>query len=499
MIDVPVGLRIGLATLVLPLLWRLVRGPRIRHPPSPVSLPFIGNLLSITSGHEHVIFAKLGEQLQSDIVYLNILGHKVVILNSAEAATEVLEKRAALYSDRPQVPMVVDPALMDWSRVITMIGYNDLWRHYRRIMNDWLSARATTQFHNIQEHEALLLLRRLLNAANYTQPFEHVKDTFFFTMASMMFKLAYGYKLKDAQDPFLKQAELMLNIGAPGFLVNVFPAMLYIQEWFPGARWKRTGREYGAQQYKAKTDPYEWLKAQVASGTYQPSLLSPLLQGHKLLSGLNTTERDERLMEIGVAVYAAGTDSSTHFLVALVSALVMNPHVQAKAQQELDTVFGQAVLPSILDRERLPYIRNLIDEVSRLHPILPLALPHVCFQEDTYRGYNIEKGTTIIGNVWAIGRDPRYYKDPEVFNPDRYLNPGVPRPPVFGWGRRFITTASLLAVFSFSKRKDNNGQEIVPRVELERNSFLFELKPFDFELKPRSDVHYQLILEAVGE
>jgi hypothetical protein len=45
------------------------------------------------------------------MVYLNVLGHKVIILNSAEDATELLEKRAALYSDRTQIPMVVDPAL----------------------------------------------------------------------------------------------------------------------------------------------------------------------------------------------------------------------------------------------------------------------------------------------------------------------------------------------------------------------------------------------------
>ncbi|CEL59168.1 O-methylsterigmatocystin oxidoreductase OS=Aspergillus flavus (strain ATCC 200026 / FGSC A1120 / NRRL 3357 / JCM 12722 / SRRC 167) GN=ordA PE=2 SV=1 [Rhizoctonia solani AG-1 IB] len=516
MIDTPVGLHIGLTILGLALIWRLARGPRVRHPPSPLSLPLVGNLFSIPSGHEHAVFAKLGEQLQSDMVYLNVLGHKVIILNSAEDATELLEKRAALYSDRTQIPMVVDPALMDWSQLITIVGYNDLWRHYRRIMNDWLSARAVAQFHTIQEHEARLLLRRLLNTTNHTEPFRYVKDAFFFTMASIMFQLAYGYKPKDSQDPFVEQAAMVVrNIASAAmqtnYLVNVFPAMVYIPDWFPGAGWKRTGREYGVRQHKAKTEPYNWLKAQVTSGTHQPSLLSPLLQDHKLLSGLNAIQRDERLKEVGFVVYAAGTDSSAHFFVALVSALVMNPNIQAKAQEELDTVLGQAVLPSILDRERLPYIRNLIDEVLRLYPIFPLAVPHVCFQEDTYRGYNIEKGTTIIGNVWAIGRDPRYYRSPEVFDPDRYLDSDVPRPPVFGWGRRkcpgvhfaeasaFITTASLLAMFSFSKKKDSNGQEIVPQVELERNSFLFELKPFDFELKPRSDVHHQLILEIIDD
>lgn len=54
--------------------------------------------------------------------------------------------------------------------------------------------------------------------------------------------------------------------------------------------------------------------------------------------------------------------------------MVLNPHAQARAQQELDTVLGQVKLPSISDRERLPYIRNLIDEVLRMYPIVPLGM-----------------------------------------------------------------------------------------------------------------------------
>ncbi|CAE6397175.1 unnamed protein product [Rhizoctonia solani] len=131
--------------------------------------------------------------------------------------------------------------------------------------------------------------------------------------------------------------------------------------------------------------------------------------------------------------------------------------------------------------------------------------------DDAYRGYDIQKGTTILGNVWAIGRDPRYYEDPEMFNPDRYIDPGVPRAPVFGWGRRkcpgihfaetsiFITAALLLSVFTFSKRRDNSGEEIIPIIEPETNALVLELKPFDFEFKSRSDAHYQLILSAISD
>ncbi|CAE6442908.1 unnamed protein product [Rhizoctonia solani] len=250
--------------------WRSIRHLKVRHPPSPLSLPLVGNLFSIPSGPEHYAFAKLGEQLGSDIIFLNILGHKIVILNSAEAASELLEKRSALYSDRPQIPMVTNPALMNWSGLPSIVGYNDLWRHYRRMMNNWLNGRAVAQFDDLQERQARLLLYQLLGIMNHKQPFKHIKDEFFFTMGSLMFQLAYGYKPQDPQDRFFKEAKLafhnvMSAAMQTNFFVNTFPALLYVPDWFPGTGWKRTGREYGTQQDKAKTGPYEWVRAQVVS------------------------------------------------------------------------------------------------------------------------------------------------------------------------------------------------------------------------------------------
>ncbi|CAE6495904.1 unnamed protein product, partial [Rhizoctonia solani] len=286
--------------------------------------------------HEYIAFAKLGEQLKSDIVYLELLGQKIIVLNSAEIVSEIMEKRSALYSDRPPIPMVTDPTLMNWSSLPTMTGYNDLWRHYRRILNNWLNARAVTQFDDLQERQARLLLRRLLGATDQAQAFERVRNEFYF-------------------------------------------------------------------------------------GVHQPSITSSLLQDHTLLLGLSTMEKEERVKEVGFTMFGGGTDTSAGFLVNLVAAMVSNPHAQAIAQQELDTVLGQGVLPSITDKERLPYIRNLIDEVFRLYPVIPLG------------------------------------------------------------------------------RKDSAGKEVLPQIELERNSLMLELKPFDFELKPRSDAHYRLITGTIDE
>ncbi|ELU36526.1 cytochrome P450 domain-containing protein [Rhizoctonia solani AG-1 IA] len=206
--------------------------------------------------------------------------------------------------------------------------------------------------------------------------------------------------------------------------------------------------------------------------------------------------------------------------------MVQNPSAQLQAQKELDHVLGPVTLPTVTDKERLPYVRNLIQEVMRLYPVLPsgtkeirrtlvgvfiliykfiLGFPHACFEDDTYRGCNVLKGTNV-----AMSRDEAYYPDPEVFDPNRYLDPEIPQVPGFGWGRRkcpgtyfadnsaFISIASLLSVFTFSKKLSADGHQIEPSIEQKSNSLVLEFEPFDFKFEPRSEKHRQLILEGIN-
>ncbi|CAE6412421.1 unnamed protein product [Rhizoctonia solani] len=77
-------------------LWyRFGRSRKLRHPPSPLSLPIVGNLFSMPPGTEHIAYMKLGQQLNSDIIYLKMLGQSIIVLNSAQAASDLFEKRSA--------------------------------------------------------------------------------------------------------------------------------------------------------------------------------------------------------------------------------------------------------------------------------------------------------------------------------------------------------------------------------------------------------------------
>ncbi|KAF8598882.1 cytochrome P450 [Ceratobasidium sp. AG-I] len=456
------------------------------------------------SGQEHLAYLRLGKELNSDIIFLEMLGTNIVVLNSAEAASDLMDKRSALYSGRACPPVLKDPKLFGWQTNPGLI-YGGLWRHHRRMMNHWLNIRAVTQFNDIHERQTRILLGRLLDVSNKPRSFDHVKDEFSLAMAALMFQLTYGYPLDSKSDLFF--AGLMETMHHKfeatmytNFYVNLFPALVHVPDWFPGTGWKRTIRAWGKHKDRAISAPFEWTRDQVEAGVAEPSIIGALLQDHSLTSGLSVEERDNRLQELGMAIFTGGSDANTTVLVNFVAAMVKFPQVQAKAQQEIEELLGLNTLPSISDQARLPYVKNLILELYRWRPVSPTAVPHECLQDDVYRGYDILKGT-----IMAMTRDEKIYGDPEVFNPDRFLDPEVPHSPVFGWGRRkcpgihfsdaslFVAVASLLSAYTFFKRHDESGEEIEPVLKDSPNSLVLELEPFEFDFKPRSEKLSQLL------
>lgn len=77
---------------------------------------------------------------------------------------------------------------------------------------------------------------------------------------------------------------------------------------------------------------------------------------------------------------------------AFFHAMVSNPDVQRKAQEEIDRVVGNHRLPGYEDRVLLPYNEAIYREVMRWRPPFPLSIPHATTKDDIHKGYFIPKG-----------------------------------------------------------------------------------------------------------
>ncbi|KAG8738226.1 hypothetical protein FRC10_007130 [Ceratobasidium sp. 414] len=355
---------------------------------------------------------------------------------------------------------------MDLQDFFVFMNPNERWRRYRKLIHSRLNKQSAVAFHAPQQQQAKLLLKRLLDSSPYLTASDKLDDEFNRTIASTAFDLVYGYPLETAHDPFLIDTKtLMDNImkaAMPSnFLVNALPWLAYVPTWVPGTRWKRTALEWRDQKDELTDTIYDWTKERVNAGMDEYSLMASALKDCKQ-AGYDQTTTDEFSKRLGIAMYGGATDTLVSALLSFVLAMVLFPEVQTKAQQEIDMVIGQDRLPTAEDRPHLLYVERMVHEIIRWQPPAPL-------------------GSEIAR---AMTRDENTYKNPDVFDPDRFLDPTLPPAPAFGWGRRvcpgahfthaalFVFIASILATFDVKRCKDESGRDIIPSAEGASNSLV---------------------------
>lgn len=86
-------------------------------------------------------------------------------------------------------------------------------------------------------------------------------------------------------------------------------------------------------------------------------------------------------------------------IAALIMALSLTPDVQRRAWDELDTIVGRNRMPTSEDREAMPYIEAICQEIVRWHVVIRLGAAHKNVTEDVYNGMYIPAG--------AVSRPPK--------------------------------------------------------------------------------------------
>ncbi|KAG5223512.1 cytochrome P450 family protein [Salix suchowensis] len=130
----------------------------------------------------------------------------------------------------------------------------------------------------------------------------------------------------------------------------------------------------------------------------------------------------ENIKALVLDFITAATDTTATATEWALAELINNPKVLAKARQEIDTVVGNKRLVEESDSPNLPYIQAIIKETFRLHPPIPM-IARKSIQESKINGYTIPQDTLLFVNIWSIGRDSRYWKNPLEFEPERFLKP----------------------------------------------------------------------------
>ncbi len=147
-------------------------------------------------------------------------------------------------------------------------------------------------------------------------------------------------------------------------------------------------------------------------------LLDLLLEGEdpKTERRMTTAELRDNLLTFIVA----GHETTALTLAWSLYLLAFDPGVQDRARAEAQAVLGGRTATAE-DVDRLPFIRQVIDEALRLYP--PAAMvSRTARAADRLCGREVRPGDTVMLPFYALHRNHLLWDDPHAFRPDRFAD-----------------------------------------------------------------------------
>lgn len=382
-------------------------------PPGPPGIPLLGNVKQLSSSL-WVTFRDL-QSTYGPLIYISVFGKDIIVINTHEVASDLLDKRARIYSDRPDAYVGSDVLCGGLVMVLARVG--EKWRKMRRAAAEGLSKKTAQELQPVQIREALMLIDAIIAKPD---DWSHL---FRESAALLVYTLTYGLsagrsKAFAALPQINSFVDRLVTATYPGaHLVDFFPWMKHLPNFM--TPWRREAEYYFGEDSKMFQGLYENVESLIAEGDSQQSFAATLITEHSESCSLSRLESSW----LSGTMYAAGTETTSGTLTWFVLAMTMYPDVQKRAHEEIDAVVGRDRLPTFSDMDRLPFIQAIIRETLRWNPVSPISSPHRTMEDDYYNGWYIPKDTIVLPNVWAMNRDKSVYgPDADEFNPSRHLD-----------------------------------------------------------------------------
>ncbi|TYI47263.1 hypothetical protein E1A91_D13G160800v1 [Gossypium mustelinum] len=407
--------------------------------PGPRKLPLIGNLHQLAGpGLLHRTLRDLATK-HGPIMHLQLGQVSTVVVSSAEMAKEIMKTHDIVFANRPflVVSMITTYECTD----IAFSPYGNYWRHLRKICTEeLLSAARVNSFQSIREEEVLNLI-------------ETIKSNEVLAVNLNAFVSVISEESK-------------VNSG---FLVSEFFPSLKFLDVVSGLK-HRVEKIHGEAD-RILGNIVNDHKESIAKGIRE-DLVDVLL---RLQENGEVPLTDNNIKAIIFDIFSGGSETSASVVEWAMSEMIKNPRVMTKAQAEVRQVFQGKGNVDETGIHQLKYLKCVIKETLRMHPVFPLLLPRECSQNCEVNGFEIPSKTRVIINAWAIGRDPNHWVEPEKFEPERFINSSVD----------FVGTNFEFIPFGAGRRICPGILFAVPNVELPLAQLLFH---FDWKLPKQEDI-----------
>ncbi|CBI24535.3 flavonoid 3'-monooxygenase CYP75B137 [Vitis vinifera] len=391
-------------------------------PPGPRGLPLLGNLLFIEPDL-HRYFSKLS-QLYGPIFKLQLGSKTCIVISSSSVAKEILKDHDVIFANR-DVPISA-LALTYGGQDIAWSHYSPEWRKLRKVfVQEMMSSASLDACSALRRREVQEMVRDVYGKVG--TPI-NMGDQMFLTVLNVVTSMLWGGTLhgEDRSRIGMEFRRVIVEtvglMGKPN-ISDLFPALAWFDLQGIESRAKklvlwfdRIFESLIAQRTQLDGADGGGKNKSKESKDFLQFMLELMHQGDDKTS-VSITQLKALFMDIVVAA----TDTSSTTVEWAMAELLQHPQTMQKAQEELEKVVGNKNIVEESHLFQLPYLGAVIKETLRLHPPLPLLVPHSPSTSCIISGYTIPKGSRILFNAWAMQRNPEVWEHPLEFIPERFL------------------------------------------------------------------------------
>ncbi|CAL8121426.1 unnamed protein product [Orchesella dallaii] len=438
-----------LVVILILLLQENFKGRDKQLAPGPFRFPVVGNLLQITwinSKEPYLAFTKLSRRY-GDIMSIQLGSVYAVVFNSFEMIEESLTKPE--FSDRFFNGWLSERTFQKQLGIV-FSKYPFPWQQLRRFslrtLRDFGFGKKS-RMHSIIHAELDDVVGDIKKRIKKDNGIITFDGYFTISTLNLVWSMMVGTRYEHSDPKLIRLTKVAKDFFASSNTANnILLAYPEWRNWFPN--W--TGMTVQRNCYHETNHFFQGIiderKRLGVYKTMPENLIDEFLyeiESQSTQDGADneTVFTEEQLIGLMSDFFLAGTETSSNTLAWCMLYLLTNPQVQKKLQNEIDAVIP---LGSFLTSEHEPllhYTKATLAETHRMASVFPLMVPRAAL-EDTYCGeFFVPKGTYIMANIYNVHHDKCYWKDPEIFRPERFIDDngqfiGDPRLKPFGFGRR---------------------------------------------------------------
>ncbi|XP_010426318.1 PREDICTED: cytochrome P450 71A23 [Camelina sativa] len=376
--------------------------------PSPPRLPLIGNLHQLGQ-HPHRSLCYLSHRY-GPLMVLHFGSVPVIIASTAEAARDILKTHDAVLSSRPRSKIF--EKLLYKSRNMASAPYGEYWRQMKSVsVIHLLSNKMVRSYREVRQEEISLMMEKIRESGSSPMNLSKILSSL---TNDVICRVALGRKYGVGTDFKELIDRLMRQLGT--FTVGSYVPWLGWIDWVSGleARLEKTANDFDKLLERIVQDHED------GDGN-RMDFVDVLLAVQREKSVGFEIDRFS-IKAIILDAFVGGTDTSSTLVEWEMTELLGHPECLKILQEEVRTICKGKSSVSEDDVKDMHYLKAVIKETLRLHPPVPLMVPHQSIKDVRLRGNYVPAGTQVIVNLWAVGREAATWgPDPNEFRPERHL------------------------------------------------------------------------------